>query len=92
MINNIFHKDMSKYCKLMLRKLKLQKKNTAQAAFRKGRSCAHHIFVIRVIIETMKIRRNTLHTCFVDFTKAFDSVPRAKLWEVLDELGYHQEL
>ena len=28
-----------------------------------------------------------LYCCFVDFKKAFDTVPRAVLWQVLEELG-----
>lgn len=87
MINNMFHKIMSKACELRLRKLKLQEGNTVQAAFRKGKSCADHLFLFRTIVEAMKLRKRTLHVCYVDFSKAFDSIPRAKLWDNLDSIG-----
>ena len=30
-----------------------------------------------------------LYCCFVDFKKAFDTVPRHLLWKVLEEMGVH---
>ena len=32
-------------------------------------------------------RKEKLANCFVDFRKAFDTVPRAMLWQVLEGLG-----
>lgn len=45
---------------------------------------------MRTLIEKSKFsshKRKVLHTCFVDFRKAFDSVPRDKLWSALQRLG-----
>ena len=36
-----------------------------------------------------KGKAGKLYCCFVDFTKAFDTVPRAVQWQVLEELGVH---
>ena len=50
------------------------------------------IFILRSLIDKQKQtrkqgKRGKLHCCFVDFRKAFDTVPRAVLWQVLEELG-----
>jgi len=36
-----------------------------------------------------KGKAGKLYCCFVDFRKAFDTVPHAVLWQVLEELGVH---
>ena len=36
-------------------------------------------------------QRNLLFSCFVDFSKAFDSVPRKKLFDKLRTVGIHVE-
>lgn len=90
MMNNIFlnHKMMSKCCEILLRKLKLLKVNTMQAAFRKKYSCSNHLFLFRTIVEATncKLRGKRLHTCIVDFAKAFDSIPRGHMWDTLNKL------
>lgn len=87
MINNMFHKVMSKACELRLKEMNLQEPNTMQAAFRKGRGCQGLLFMLRAIIDAMKTRGKPLHACFVDFAKAFDSIPRRKLWASLQKLN-----
>ena len=37
-------------------------------------------------------RHATLYCCFVDFKKAFDTVPRAGLWQQMRELGVPNDL
>lgn len=86
MINNIFHKLMSKAWELRLRDMGLQEGNTLQAAFRPGRSCTDHLFTLRMIIEARKLQGRPIHTCFIDFQKAFDSIPRDSLWKTLDDM------
>lgn len=83
MINAILHKLMAKCCDNMLRAGKYHEKAVTQAAFRTGHSCADHIFMLRAVIQVMKARKRVLHTCFVDLRKAFDIVPRGKLWNTL---------
>ena len=54
-----------------------------QAGFRKGYSTSDHVFALHALIELLKTRKKNLFCCFVDFTKAFDSVWRVGLWQKL---------
>ena len=45
------------------------------------------IFVLRRLMELSREQHQSLRMAFVDFTKAYDSVPRGKLWELLLEYG-----
>ena len=57
--------------------------NENQAGFRKGFSCADHIFTLHALIEIMKNSKRKLFCCFIDFTQAFDKVWRVGLWQKL---------
>ena len=54
-----------------------------QAGSRKGYSTSDHVFALHALIELLKTRKKNLFCCFVDFTKAFDSVWRVGLWQKL---------
>ena len=58
-----------------------------QAGFREDQRCADHLLVLRTLIEQQRAGRSPLYTCFVDFRKAYDSVPRDLLWQKLEALG-----
>lgn len=60
--------------------------NQNQAGFRKKFSTLDHIFTLNSIIEIMKHSKKTLYCCFIDFSKAFDSVWRIGLWKKLIDL------
>ena len=63
-----------------------------QYGFRKQRSCADHLFSLSSVIEArMKMKFNTL-VCFIDFRKAFDSIPRNHLWDKLQRIGVRGKL
>ncbi len=67
-------------------------KARGQSGFRKNYRTNDNIFVLRSLIEKQKQARQKggsgkLYCCFVDFKKAFDTVPRALLWQVLEDLG-----
>ena len=51
-----------------------------QTGFRRGLLTLDHIFVLRCLIDQTRIRRQRLYCCFVDFRKAFDTVPRDRLF------------
>ena len=49
-----------------------------------------NVFIMQALIaNARKVRKAKmiLYGCIVDFKKAFDSVPRQRLWEVLASLG-----
>lgn len=51
-----------------------------QAGFRSRRSTIEQIFMLRNIIEQSVEWNASLYFCFIDYEKAFDSVPRETLW------------
>jgi hypothetical protein len=58
-----------------------------QAGFREDHRCSDHLLVLRTLIEQQRALRTPLYTCFVDFRKAYDTVPRDLLWQKLAGLG-----
>ena len=54
-----------------------------QAGFRKERSCTDQIATLRIIVEQCIEWRSPLYMCFIDFEKAFDSVDRSTMWNIL---------
>ena len=64
-----------------------------QAGFRKGRGTGVQIVNVHWIIEKA---RETFHKniyfCFIDYTKAFDSVDHNKLWKILKHMGIPDHL
>jgi len=58
-----------------------------QAGFRAGRACNDQIFTLRQIIEKVNDKQKPVIVNFIDFKKAFDSVHRPTLWQILKEYG-----
>ena len=58
-----------------------------QAGFRKGHRTVDHMYTLRALITQAKRSKSKLFCCFVDFKKAFDSIPRERMWQVLAGLG-----
>lgn len=56
-----------------------------QAGFRKNFSTIDHIQVVTQIIEKSNEYNKTLYLCFIDFTKAFDSLNHYAIWEALQQ-------
>ena len=65
---------------------------TGQAGFRKGFSTLDHILTLRAVIEEGRSHGKRIYCCFVDFRKAFDTVPRAKMLHRLQKIGVPIEL
>ena len=58
--------------------------------FRPNRSTTDMMFVIRRLQELARKKRVPLCVCFIDLTKAYDSVDRTLLWTVLARFGASQ--
>ena len=58
-----------------------------QCGFRSNRSTADMIFCLRQLQEKCTEQDRPLYIVFVDFTKAFDTVGRTGLWQLLRKYG-----
>jgi hypothetical protein len=63
----------------------VERRARGQGGFLKNHRTTDHLFLLQHVID--KYRKNNLFTCFVDLSKAFDTISRPKLWERLDEMG-----
>ena len=72
-------------------KLEEEVSNT-QAGFRKNRGTRDHIFNLRMIIQKYREVNASLHTCFIDYSKAFDCVNHQAMWQTLQEMNFHPKL
>ena len=62
--------------------------NTVQAGFRSGYRTTDHIFMIKTILNKyINKRKKQVYACFVDFSKAFDTVWRSGLFKKILNLG-----
>ena len=57
-----------------------------QDRFTKGRIIRDQIANICCIIEKVREFQKNIYFCFLDYTKAFDSVDHNKLWKILKEI------
>ena len=58
-----------------------------QCGFRPDRSTTDMMFVLRRLQEVARKARVSLYMCFVDIQKAYDTVDRTLLWQVLTCIG-----
>jgi hypothetical protein len=58
-----------------------------QAGFKKDFRTTNNLFILRTLTEQSSFQKKNLYTCFVDLKKAFDTVPRDLLWQVLEDLA-----
>ncbi|CAB1120908.1 unnamed protein product [Ectocarpus sp. CCAP 1310/34] len=63
-----------------------------QCEFRPGRSTVDMLFVVHRLQELERRTKTPLYMCFVDLNKAYDSVDREMLWEVLARAGIPAKL
>ena len=58
-----------------------------QAGAQKKRGCLEHIVSLRLLCDMARRKKLKLFVIFIDFSKAYDRVPRDKLFRVLQRLG-----
>ena len=78
------------FCSILLKRLKDEidlKLREEQAGFRKNRSCSEQIFTLRNIIEQSLEFQQSMIINFIDFKKAFDSIHRETMWNILELYG-----
>ena len=63
-----------------------------RSGFRPNRSTTDMMFVIRRFQELARKKPISLYVCFIDLTKAYDSVDRTLLWTVLARFGVPQHM
>ena len=63
-----------------------------QNGFRRGRSTLSQILCLRRLIEESNLSNLDLALIFVDFSKAFDSVDKSKMFEILELYGIPNEI
>jgi hypothetical protein len=63
-----------------------------QCGFRHNRSTADRIFSIRQILEKKWEYNEAVHQLFIDFKKAYDSVRREVLYNILIQFGIAMKL
>ena len=64
----------------------------AQCGFRPGRSTMDQIFALQQVFEKSWEYAKKVNACFVDLEKAYDRIPRDKLWAVLLQYGVDGQL
>ena len=64
----------------------------AQRGFRKGRGTVDQIWVTRQVMEKAVEYRTPVHLCFIDLTKAYDSVDRSAMVAILRLYGVPHQL
>ena len=62
-----------------------------QNGFRRNRSTTSQILTIRRILESVRAKNLQVTLIFVDFTKAFDSIHRGKMEQILQAYGISKE-
>lgn len=76
------------YDTLLLNRLRLWYSiDKCQAGGQKGRSCLEQILSLRLLIDFALFKKLKLYIVFIDFSKAYDRVPRNKLVEYMRSIG-----
>ena len=84
----VYAKCLERKC----REIVESKLEDGQCGFRPGRSTTDQIFTLKQIFEKAWEYGKDLFACFVDLAKAYDRVPRDKLWKVLQKYGVNGQL
>lgn len=76
------------YDSLILNRLKLWVSlDECQAGAQQGRGCVEQVMTLRLLSDLANFKKEKLYMLFIDFSKAYDRVPRRKLLEVLKSRG-----
>ena len=56
---------------------------TEQAGLKKKKSTIDPIFTLKSLIDLYLYKKKNIYYCFIDYSKAFDTIPRYELWTKL---------
>ena len=63
------------------------KPHREQAGAQRGRGCLEHILTLRLMSDYARRKKKLLYITYVDFSSAYDLIPRTLLFKVLKSLG-----
>ncbi|XP_043476186.1 uncharacterized protein LOC122507501 [Leptopilina heterotoma] len=63
-----------------------------QAGFRKKRSTIDNIFVLNHVTQKARGKKDKVYGMFIDLKKAYDTVDREKLWNIMKKVGISEYL
>ena len=85
-------KVYAKCLKMRYREIVEPQLEDAQCGFRPGRCTMDQIFALQQVFEKSWEYAKEVFACFVDLEKAYDRVPRDKLWAALQEYNVDGQL
>ncbi len=59
-----------------------------QAGAQKGRGCTEHIVTLRILSDVARRKKKKLFVTFIDFSKAYDLVPRHVAKSVIGSVAF----
>ncbi|XP_019625003.1 PREDICTED: uncharacterized protein LOC109470482 [Branchiostoma belcheri] len=62
-----------------------------QSGFKRGRSCADIVWAQRMLVSVVMSKHWDFHKMGIDMSRAFDTVKRSKILEVLDQAGCNND-
>lgn len=89
---------LAKLCKIILEnKISLWleshgKRVKGKASYRRYHSIMDHLVTLRIIAKECHNNKTNTFYCFIDFRKAFDTIPWKKLWNMLEKIIFPLEL
>ena len=92
------HDNTKLFCKIVNSRLtKWAEENDLmyeeQAGFTKGKSTIDQVFILQTIIQKyLDKKKGRCYNVFIDFSKAFDSIPHSHLFYLLCQNGAHSRV
>ncbi|KAI8519244.1 hypothetical protein Bbelb_025010 [Branchiostoma belcheri] len=62
-----------------------------QSGFKRGRSCADIVWAQRMLVSVVMSKHWDFHKMGIDMSRAFDTIKRSKILEVLDQAGCNND-
>jgi hypothetical protein len=88
---NLLNVAYKLYAKIITRRFNIINEyilSEEQCGFQKGRLCSGCIFITKQLIQKRREFNLPIFLLFIDCEKAFDRVPRGKLWNIMKNKGF----